>query len=102
MFVSKAMQTGTAEAVFAFNQKPQRDRQFSESLLVSFNRHQARDQVAFAVSSATSKKFSVSNRRRKWTHRPFAQVTYRLHVVVAINDKALRAAATFAVNYRIP
>src|SRR4029079_7530462 len=98
MLFRKTIEAGAAQSVFAFNKKPQRHRQFAESLLVRFNSRQARHQIAFAVSRAARIKFAVQDRGCEWTNGPFTQMAHWLHVVVTIKNVTLRSAPAFTVD----
>src|SRR6266404_2288083 len=99
MFRPETIKTGTSQAILTFHKKVERHRQLAKSFLIGFNGRKAGYQIAFAVCSAARVKPAIENRRRKWANRPFAQVPYRLHVVMAIKNITLRAAAAFAVDY---
>src|SRR5688572_5177430 len=101
MFTGKAIKTRTAETVFSLNKKTQRDRQFTECLLIRFNRRETRDEIAFAVCSTARVQLSVLDRRREWTGTPFSQMTHRLHVVMTVKDEALWTTSALTVNNRI-
>src|SRR3977135_2634884 len=79
VFGSEAIETGTAESIFTFNNKPQTYRQFAKGLLVSLNRRQSRQQIAFAVGRAPCIKFAVEDAAGKWTNGPVCELPHRLH-----------------------
>src|ERR1043166_1853850 len=98
MFIGEPVKTGIAHAVRTINKKPQRHRKFPESLLVRFDRSQARHQIAFAIGSATREELAIDDRCGKWSNGPLAQMTNGLNIVVTVNDVTLRTAATLAVD----
>src|SRR5690242_13640492 len=53
VLIGEAIKTRTTEAVFAFDNETQRNRKFAKRLLISLDRGQPGQQIAFAVCSAT-------------------------------------------------
>src|SRR5689334_18241795 len=101
VFAREAIKTRTAKTVFAFHEKAQRDRQFAKRFLISLDRREPRDQIAFAVRGAARVQLAVLNRRRERTGAPLSQVAHGLHVVMAVDHESLWSTATLAVNDRI-
>src|SRR5687768_3336980 len=97
MLTGELEEIRTAQTVFTFYDEPQRDRQFAEGLLISFHRHQTRQQIALAIRGAARVELPVQNRSRERADSPICQMAHRLHIVMTI-DKVTRPAATFAVD----
>src|SRR6185503_7195859 len=62
MFTRELKEVGTAETVFALDNETQGDWKFAKSLLIGFDRHDARQQIAFAVRRPTCIELPVENR----------------------------------------
>src|ERR1700694_3232783 len=61
MLGSEAIETGTAETIFAFDQEAETDGQFAERFLIGLDRGQPRYEVAFAVGGAARIKLAVDD-----------------------------------------
>src|SRR2546426_4467614 len=70
MLGSEAIEAGTSQAVFAFDDKSQTHRQLAVGFLISLGRGQSRQQVSFAVGGAARINFAVNDAGGKWTKRP--------------------------------
>src|SRR4026209_2399131 len=53
MFTRELKEVGTAETIFALDNETKGDWKFPKSLLIGSNRHNARQQIAFAISRPT-------------------------------------------------
>src|SRR5205085_11592158 len=67
----EAIEARTAQAVFAFDDEAQTEREFAERLLISLDGREPRDQIAFTVRRAARVEFVVEHARRKRPDRPF-------------------------------
>jgi hypothetical protein len=94
----ETIQTRTAESVFALDQKAKRDWKLPKRLLISLDRGQTRNQIAFTVRRATRKQLTVLDRRGKWSGSPFCEVAHRLHIVVSINNECFWTTATLTIK----
>src|SRR3982750_2209759 len=101
MLSREAIEARATESVLAFYDEAKRRRQFSESLLVSFDRSESRNQIAFAVRSATRIEFSVDDGRGEWTDGPVSQMPDWLDVIMAVDKKGVWTGTAFTVNDRI-
>src|SRR5947209_5858102 len=67
VLICETIKARTPYARFAFHYEAQADRKLSETLLISLDRSEACNQIAFAVGSATRVEFAVNDCRREWS-----------------------------------
>src|SRR5205085_6560167 len=96
----EAIETRTTQAVFAFDDEAQAEREFAERLLISLDGGEPCDQIAFTVRRAARVEFVVEHARRERPDRPLGQLPDRLHIVMAIDDEAMRPCAELAIDNR--
>src|SRR5882757_6424890 len=61
MISRESIETGTAQTVLAFDDEAQTNRQFAERLLISLDRGQARQQIAFTIGGSPGVEFAVND-----------------------------------------
>src|SRR6266550_3989864 len=70
MLGGEAVETGTAETIFTFDDEAKTSRQFAKGFLIGLDRGQTSQQIAFTVGGAPRIKFPVDNARGEWPNRP--------------------------------